>query len=74
MHRICTVDGCENEAIFDTNICDPCLQKACKQSEENFGGAERWICGHCGRDFDPYDPNHLEKHILDNTYVCKAND
>lgn len=25
--RICTRDGCNNEAIFDTNICDNCLNK-----------------------------------------------
>ena len=47
----CTTHGCNNEAIFDTNICDVCLESAAKSSAENFGAPEILGCRQCGETF-----------------------
>lgn len=56
----CTVDDCENEAIFDMNICEPCFIEMSNTSSQNFGQAEFYICK-CGTKCEPKDfLKHLE--------------
>jgi len=50
MYR-CTVSGCKNEAIFDTNICDDCLQELNLLHLANYGAPETVECGECGKTF-----------------------
>lgn len=51
----CVTHGCNNEAIFDLNICEECLECCAKKNAENFGPAESYICGWCGETFSPTD-------------------
>jgi len=43
----CTVEGCKNVAIFDTNVCEDCLVTASIESAKNMGQPEVVRCGHC---------------------------
>jgi hypothetical protein len=64
----CVTDGCENEAIFDTNICDSCLQKASEKKSLTVEATriqvsmtEVVLCGCCVRwilreKFDSHEP------------------
>lgn len=67
--RICTRDGCNNEAIFDTNICDDCLEGTAIKALENFGTPDCFLCGHCGRVIQSEDSvEHVKKHLANKIY------
>lgn len=60
------VNGCGKEAIFDSNICDSCLEDAAIKNQENFGTPERYMCGYCGDTFSPQDiVRHIKRHLDD---------
>lgn len=44
----CVMDWCENEAIFDTNVCEECLSGLKTESGNNFGEAKLFGCPICG--------------------------
>lgn len=57
----CTTPGCEKQAIFDTNVCDDCLEEAALANVRNFGDSEVHFCGECGTRFYVSDKANLMK-------------
>jgi hypothetical protein len=41
------MDNCPNAAIFDTNVCEDCLEMCAIENALNMGTPETVRCGHC---------------------------
>jgi hypothetical protein len=71
----CVIEGCKNAAIFDTNICNDCLEiaaieTAVIESAMNMGQPEVVRCGHCEEWFtwDGLVTHHAV--LMDSKYLC----